>query len=180
MSPHVILSIDPATTTGWCYGRAGDVPTWGSRVFDGNTAGAVVGLFRHWLSARCYELHPTLLVFEAPYIPHAKSKIPMNAATLRRLLGIAATIEAVAWELRIPVREATALDIARFFLGTARLPRGVKKQATIEACHRYGWDVENDNEADAVALFCLAEAHLAPELSAKRGCGPLFVEARCA
>jgi hypothetical protein len=180
MSPHVILSIDPATTTGWCYGRAGDVPTWGSRVFDGKTAGAVVGLFRHWLSARCYELHPTLLVFEAPYIPHAKSKIPMNAATLRRLLGIAATIEAVAWELRIPVREATALDIARFFLGTARLPRGAKKAATIEACHRYGWAVENDNEADALALFCLAEAHLAPELSAKRGCGPLFVEARCA
>jgi hypothetical protein len=170
----LVLALDPGTSTGWAVGAPGDTPLWGSRDFKGGSSGEVMGLFRHWLNQRCYELHPTLIVFEAPYIPQAHSKIPMNAATLRRLLGIVATVEAVGWELRIPVREATTLEIARFFLGTQRLARGAKKAATVEACRRYGWDVSDDNQADALALWAMAECKLAPALSSRRGEGPLF------
>lgn len=172
---HRVLSIDPSSFVGWAFGTPGATPVWGSRKFDGKSTGAVCGLFRHWINQRCYELRPTVICLEAPYVPHARSKIPMNPMTLRRLLGMVATIEAVAWELRIPCREATTLEIARFFIGTQRLKRDEKKLRTIEMCQRYGWDVSNDNEADALALWHLAEFTYSPEIAARRGSGPLFI-----
>jgi len=171
----MILALDPATTVGWAAGAPGETPTWGSRQFDGKATGAVVGLFRHWLIERCRELHPTLVVFEAPYIPRPNAAVPINAKTLRRLLGLVATIEAVSWELRVRCYETTALDIARFFVGSARMPRNAKKAATIDMCRRYGWHVTNDNEADALALWHLAEATVAPEIGLRRGAGPLML-----
>lgn len=171
----MILALDPATTTGFAYGNPGDEPRWGSRAFEGKSTGAVVGLFRHWLVERVATMHPTLIVFEAPYIPRPNARAPMNAKTLRRLLGMVAQIEACAWELNIRYYEATIFEISRFFVGTQRLPRGGKKAATIAMCRRYGWAVGNDNEADALALWALAEATVAPRLAARRGVGPLFV-----
>jgi hypothetical protein len=136
----------------------------------------VLGTFRHWLNQRCYDLKPTLIVFEAPYVPKPNSPQPMNVLTLRRLMGICATVEACAWELRIPCREATPLDIARFFLNTTKLRRVEKKAATIEMCKTYGWFLdENTDAADALALWAMAECHIAPDAARRRGSGPLFI-----
>lgn len=171
----ILLAIDPGTVTGWAAGKAGGSPEWGSRKFDGKSNGQVCGVFRHWLNQRCYDLKPDLLVFEAPYVPRPGAAVPMNALTLRRLLGFAVLIEATAWELRIPCREVTTLDVARFFLNTTRLKREEKKRQTIEMCHHYGWRVEDDNAADAVAIWAMAECSVAPEATRRRGSGPLFI-----
>jgi hypothetical protein len=172
----VILALDPGTTTGWAAGKPGGTPEWGVRKFQGKTTGEVLGMYRHWINQRCYDLKPRLIVFEAPYVPRPNSPLPMNVLTLRRLLGIAGTIEACAWELRIRCNEATPLEIARFFLGTTKLKREQKKAATIEMCRRYGWDVDdNDDAADSLALWHLAEFTYAPEIASRRGSGPLFI-----
>jgi hypothetical protein len=171
----VILALDPGTQTGWAAGKAGGSPEWGSRKFEGKSTGQVIGIFRHWLNQRCYELRPDRIIFEAPYVPRPGSSMPMNVTTLRRLLGFAATIEATAWELRIPCYETTPLEVAKFFLGTARLKRDEKKLRTVEMCHHYGWPVEDDNAADALAIWAQAECAVAPEATCRRGSGPLFI-----
>lgn len=101
--------------------------------------------------------------------------MPINVTTLRRLLGFAAVTEATAWELRIPCYETTPLEVAKFFLGSASLKRDEKKKATIAMCHRYGWHVEDDNAADALAIWAQAECAVAPEATRRRGSGPLFI-----
>lgn len=182
----MILALDTATVTGWASGPAGANPPllqWGSRDFSGRGGnGEVVGKFRAWLCAKCYELKPRLIVFEAPYIPRPRERKggppPMNALTLRRLLGLVAVLESTAWELRIECCEATTGEISKFFTGKWRHGgRDAKKAATIEMCTAYGWDVAgDDNAADALALWAMAEGNVNPQASSARGDGLLFLK----
>lgn len=164
----MLLSLDVATTVGWASGVAGSPPQWGARNFAGKGGtGEVIGKFRQWLNQRCYELKPRLIAFESPYVARPQLRAggppPMNALTLRRLLAMVGTVEAVAWELRIACREATPAEIAKFFTGRARWGgREQKKAAVIAACHRLGWMVEDDNSADALALWAMAEDIMCP------------------
>ena len=166
----MLLALDVATTVGFAFGKPGETPAWGSRSFAGKGGtGEVVGKFRHWLGERCYALKPTLLTFEAPYVPRPQMRVgagppPMNPLVLRRLLAMVGTVEAVAWELRIECREATPAEITKFFTGRARWGgREQKKAAVIAACERLGWMVgDNDNAADALALWAMAEDILCP------------------
>ena len=170
----MILALDTATTVGWAAGRPGETPVWGERSFDGRGGnGEVIGKFRQWLNQRCYDLKPTLIVFEAPYIPGRFGKgPPMNAATLRRLLALAGEVEAVAWELRIRCLEATVGEISKFFLGNARQGgREAKKAATIKMCGLYGWETVSDNAADGLALWAYAEFVVSPEIASRRLAG---------
>lgn len=173
----MILSLDTATVCGWACGVPGEEPLYGARDFgDGRSNGEIGGRFRAWLNALCYEFKPKLIVFEAPYIPRVGGGgVPLNAHVLRRLLALTGNVETTAWELQIECREATTLEVARFFIGSQRLKRGEKKQRTIEMCERYGWAPECDNAADALALWAMAEARLAPRVAARRGAGPLFI-----
>lgn len=174
----MILALDTATVTGWAAGRPGSAPTWGARSFRGDSTGEIIAQFRYWLEARIVEHKPTLICFEAPYIPRQGPKFtgpPLNAITLRRLLALAATVEAAAWEHRIPCREKTPLEISKFFIGTARLKRVEKKAATVDMCRAYGWETVSEDAADALALWAMAEAALDPAAARARGIGPLFV-----
>lgn len=191
----MILALDTATVTGWAAGRVGSAPAWGSQDFsDKAGSGAVLGKFRYWLNQRCHEFSPKLIVFEAPYVPiNRQPKFvragegfaagrggppPMNPLTLRRLLGLTGIVEATAYELGIECREATAGEITKFFTGRMRHGgRDAKKAATITMCRAYGWDVaDNDDAADALALWCMAEAQLDPRAAMRRGDGPLFLK----
>ncbi len=175
----MILALDTSTVTGWAAGRPGETPTWGERSFAGRGGnGEVIGKFRHWVNQCCYELKPTLVVFEAPYIPRPGrgpkfgGPPPMNALTLRRLLALVGEVEAVCWELRIRCVEATAPEISKFFLGNARQGgRDAKKAATIKMCGLYGWHTVSDNAADALALWHYAEFITEPQIASRRLAG---------
>lgn len=178
----MILALDTATVTGWAAGRPGETPQWGARDFSGRGGnGEVGGKFRFWLQGMCHQLQPRLIVFESPYVPFPRKdnqRAPMmNPLTLRRLMGLALIVETTAWELRIKSFEATTGEISKFFTGTSRHGgRDQKKAATIAMCRRYGWDVaENDDAADALALWCMAEAKEDPDAALSRGVGPLFL-----
>jgi hypothetical protein len=175
----MILALDQATVTGWAAGEPGTRPVWGARAFRARSTGEMLSLFRNWLIARCEEFHPSLICFESPYIPRGKPRNgspPLNPLTLRRLLAIAGTIEAVAWDQRIRCLEARAPEIEKFFVGRAtRGDRAAKKKNTVSMCATYGWNTVSDDAADALALWAMAEATIAPALAQKRGAGPLFV-----
>lgn len=174
----MILALDSATKCGWARGAAGvAVPQFGTADFSGGSTGQVVYNFRHWLADIIIDLRPRVIVFESIYVPHG---LVRNPKTLRRLYTIAGEIEAAAYEASIDVYEATASEISKFFLGTSRpLKREAKKLATIEMCRQYGWDPQDDNAADALAIWAMAEAKFDPAAARRRGDGPLFIPRKC-
>jgi hypothetical protein len=171
-----ILAIDPGTITGWAVGAPGTDPTFGARNFgSGKKNGEIISTFRHWLNAMCYREKPEILAFEAPYIARVapSSGVPQNAATLRRLLAIVGTIEAVGFELRLRVYETPTQEFCKFFTGRGRWPGGrdEKKRKTIEACHQLGWLDVTEDEADALSLWSYAEFITEPQIASRRLAG---------
>jgi hypothetical protein len=183
-----IAAFDQATVLGFAVGEAGGRPSWGSLRFDGHTAGEIHANFRAWLVRVMTSERPDICAFEKPYIPMprvprfaaagtfhaAPAGIQMNPLTLRRLLWMAGCIEEVCEVFSIRCEELQPSEISKFLLG--RTPkRTEKKAATIQAIRAYGFDVQDDNSADAVAMFLLMEATVAPGLASKRGFGSLFL-----
>jgi hypothetical protein len=192
----VIIALDIATKLGFAHGAPGaNAPdlVWGVRNFSGKEGtGEVIGKFRGWLQSRCYELKPTLIAFESVYIPVARKRQPndredgpppMNPAVLERLLGMTGAVEGLGWELGIKVAKATTTEIVKFFTGKgSHGNRDQKKAAVVAQCRLHGWDVSNDNDADALALWAYAESIVNPRAHQHRiraigdriGAGPLF------
>lgn len=171
----MILALDSATTCGFAYGRPGEQPVWGAWNFTskGGT-GEVLHKFRRRLVATCEEIKPTLIVFESPYIPRQFYQAqddgpPLNAKTLRRLYQLVGVVEEVAFGRKVECLEATVSEIASFFLGNARQGgREAKKAATIKMCRLCGWHTISDDAADALALWCLAEHTIQPQIGSRR------------
>jgi hypothetical protein len=168
----MILALDMATRTGWASGVIGASPTWGAHDFGRNRSnGEVLAAFRAWLCRKVDEIQPTVVVFESPYMPGPNSRFsaPANALTIRRLFAFAGFTEAVCVERRVRCYEARPSEITRAFLGgPAPRLRAEKKAATVKMARLLGYAVADDDEADAVALWCFAESVFAPAMISRR------------
>ena len=187
-----ILSIDPATKTGWAFARPGERPVWGSHRMGEARAelGQAVSAMHHFLREKIGSLDPSEIAYERPYVPVPRVRVvragfelpgaggppPMNAETVFRLAAFAGVIEAAAFDAGLPCRAVTPAQIAKFFTGSARWgSRAEKKAATMRMCEVYGFDVgKSDDAADALALLLYTESLVSPRAAAKRGAGPLF------
>lgn len=183
-----LLCLDPAAVMGWCFGVAGEDPVFGRARPGprGCSLGEALARTEDFIEEKIAEFEPTNLIFEAPYIPvprqprftksgtfagEGKGPPPMNADTVVKLACLKGIIEKIAWQHRLPCHEVTPQQAAKFFTGHGRWGgREQKKAATIAMAKRFGWRVQDDNEADALAIFCLAESILAPMI--RRGAGP--------
>ena len=168
----MILALDNATRLGFCQGVIGASPTWGAHDFGRNRSnGEVLSAFRTWLCRKVDEIQPTVVVFESPYMPGPNSRFsaPANALTIRRLFAFAGFTEAVCVERRVRCYEARPSEITRAFLGgPAPRQRAEKKAATVKMARLLGYAVADDDEADAVALWCFAESVFAPAMISRR------------
>jgi hypothetical protein len=168
----MILALDNATRLGFCQGVIGASPTWGAHDFGRNRSnGEVLSAFRTWLCRKVDEIQPTIVVFESPYMPGPNSRFsaPANALTIRRLFAFAGFTEAVCVERRVRCYEARPSEITRAFLGgPAPRQRAEKKAATVKMARLLGYAVADDDEADAVALWCFAESVFAPAMISRR------------
>jgi hypothetical protein len=166
-----VLAIDAASICGFALGATGEEPRFGTRNFSGsNASGEVVARFTRFLRATIEREQPEIIAYEAPYFPMGfRNGPPANARTLRRLLGLAEIIDAIAWDYRLRCYQATAGEVCSYLTGKSNWGgRAQKKAATIAAARRWGWAVNDDNAADACAVWAFAESILDPIAAARR------------
>ena len=168
-----ILAIDLATRTGWCRGHVGEFPEFGSVNFGKtgkviNCSDAVFASAMAWMSDLIADDVPDVVIIESLLPPEAM-KNRTSRQVRDRLAGLHGVIRAVArWRGVGEIAEASVGQVRAHFIGTRSLGRDQAKKAVVARCHRLGWDVDNDNEADACALWsyacALADPHLALQL----------------
>jgi len=144
-----MLAFDIALITGWAR-RVDDRIEFGTRDFseyDYDTAVAA-RMMRGWFAEMMGEYEPSEIVIEQPFF-HPKH--PLTGARLYCLVHECHR----AAELRgISRREYTPLEIKKFAVGRAYK---VSKDDMIEAVRGMGHNIQDDHQADAVALLLLHE-----------------------
>jgi len=173
----VIIALDLATNLGFAVGMPGARPTFGTKRIGspGCSVGEFGSAFDLWLSDMITVHAPTVLCFEAPVLTLGHTSID----TARKLMGMVYHAEVIAYRLEIRrVFEESTSTVTKFFVGRGGgfKSRAEKKGATIAACKARGWNVGDDNQADACALFAFAEHQLFRN-SRPANAGPIFMEA---
>lgn len=180
MAEKTILALDLASRTGWALGKVYDrVPQSGSIRFakPGAGMGPIFAHYRMWLNRMAEENKIDVVVFESPMTPaHMLGKT--NITTIRTLMGLPAITEEAFFSRGLgearyyDVREAKVTDIRRHFLGGTRHKRATAKAMTIAACRRLGWSPQDDNAADALALWHYQASIFEPRFALQTS--PLF------
>lgn len=162
-----LLALDIALRTGWAHDdetrpgvpRVGTfrVPAPSGSREEGRELGASFCAFRQWLHGLLVVLKPSRVVFEAPLarIHYGAHGPAVGQSTVRLLFGLAAIAEMTAHERGgIDVTEANLATVKRYFTGHGR----ADKAAMMQRCRLLGWKVEDDNQADAAALWAYTKA----------------------
>lgn len=155
-----VLFLDLARVSGYAAGGLRGVEGFGRFELPSTQEriGPYLNLADKRIEALVRRFDPALLAFEAPWLNARRDTI----INLRKLSGLANVAEQVADRFEIPCQEAEVRDIAKHFLGAKyHKASGAKKISTKVKCRELGWDVDDDNEADALAglSFVLACKH---------------------
>jgi hypothetical protein len=171
----LVLGLDIARVTGFAHGDVhANAPTWGCVRFGSpNTPSSeVFGNAMLWGNTFIPKLKPDLVFVEALLPPDAM-KDRTSRATRDILCGLNAIMYACAHAAGVgEIASAQVNDIRQHFIYDRTLPRKFAKMEVKRKCHELGWNVSNDNEADAVACWSYACSLIDPKL-ALRG-SPLF------
>lgn len=162
IKPSSILSLDVATRMGWAFGSPGEYPRSGSvRLAPPGSSNGTIGRgMLRWLTDFITVSQPSMIYYEVPLDPRHMGR-KTTFATARILLGLPFLVETIAEARGIfKLREAGVQDVRKHFCGTAR--PADKKQAVLARCRQLGWKPEDDNAADALALWDFACAIEAP------------------
>lgn len=171
----VIMALDLATNIGWCVGEPGSTPRAGSYRLPstGDDVGRFLDHFSDWLVYTLGETKPTDVFYESPFVGAKTAR-----KTAMKLMSLCGHTELIATRRRLPCSEATGSEVTKYFIGRARFQhdnptvrRQMKKDAVIGKCRKLGWQVPDDDAADAAALWTFAEHLLCPGL---REIGDLF------
>lgn len=168
----LILALDLATITGYATGCPGQSPRFGSVRFGkpGTARDQSYRMFRMWVDETLTSLEPDLVVFESAAITTAFGG-KTTVETIKRLIGYCEHLEEMCYR-RVELREANVSQVRGYFIGTTHVKRDAAKVLTKQKCRDYGWDVEEDNAADACALWAYQVSCLRPDLASKMT--PLF------
>jgi hypothetical protein len=175
---RTVMALDLASQTGFAIGEVGSKlqPDSGTVRFGGSSSHeATFANALRWMSEMCTLHEPTTIVWEAP-LATSFSRGNTNVTTTTLLYGLPAVIGAVAHLKGIyDVRKANTRDVRNHFIGSN--PKRVEaKKLTMRQCRAMGWDVEDDNEADALATWSYMCALIDPKLATMPT--PLFLHGR--
>lgn len=161
------LFLDLATTSGYAAGGLRGVEGFGvftlPKTFE--NIGKYLNIADRRIDALVDRFQPATLAFESPWLNVKRDTI----VSLRKLSGLANVAEQVADRHGVECKEATVHDICVHFLGKGyRRKKAAKKISTKVKCREMGWDVQDDNDADALAglSYILACKHPASALAA--------------
>lgn len=179
MARPFIAAFDFATACGCADGVAGsDRPRlWSWYLTDaGEGRPPRLAYFRRYLDAYFGEQKVDEVVFEKPMgiaviaSMMAKGIFRTSEDVLLMLRGGIGVLEASASLAGVPVvRGIDIKDARKHLVGQRTFPDGTAKVATIRAATALGWAPENDNEADAAAIWSLACGQANPRMAAAMG-----------
>ncbi len=150
MADPVLIGFDNASRVGWCAGDGSRTPAFGS--FQLPVTGADVG--RYLLEARAFyrilldRFQPTICVYEAPVRVE-------NQALQIKLHGLPGILEMECVERGVRVVMAYPVTLKKRLAGHGHS----KKPAMILAARGLGLEVDNHDEADAVAAWLCGVEH---------------------
>lgn len=175
-----ILALDLARLTGWAVGSPGVIEGFGTHQFLKTEPWALgeYGLdarlgFRRMLA----HTEPDHVVYESPILMAGEAQINAKGRAflkvrdtpqkLRKMYGLPFELEVECYRRSIPVREANISTVrANFLMG--KVPRRSEdcKLAVKTMARRRGWDIADDNEADALAVLDYELAMKCPKMMA--------------
>jgi len=152
----LIWALDLATVTGFAVGRCDEKPRARSIRF------APVGAPSDELFAGCLAWFseildkgplPDILAIEELLPPIAR-RGTTNTQTQHRLAGLHGVVRAMAKHAKIPeIASANVNDVRAHFIQSRSLRREEAKRAVFVRCKMMGWVADDDNCADALALW---------------------------
>jgi hypothetical protein len=159
-----VLALDIATRTGWCLGEPGGPPKYGSIRFEGSSHEMRWAAAAHWAAGFYRKHRPGALAYETPGIYHSRKTNIDTKVFLGGLVGITAgTIHACGMPADMIFRADTP-DVRRHFI-QANPKRAIAKDLTKAKCRELGYEIQDDDEADAIAVWHFACAYFEPRLA---------------
>lgn len=150
------MALDIAGSTGVAFGVAGETPRaisvdLGKRHSEAVRFSKMIGLTKTLVEKH----RPDLIVYEAPV---------GGPKTSHTLVGIAACFVGEATRLGFTPEKVAIASVRKHFLGkhltTAHFPgmskgqaRNEVKRALVARCNQLGWKVDDDDQADACAIW---------------------------
>ena len=158
-----ILTFDLAASTGYAVGAPHELPTFGTHVFQstGDNFGRHQANARAWLARIINAEQPELIAYEQPSLFGITTP-----ATVIKLCSYVTTLEELCLKenLGIKVLQVNPSKLKKFWTGRGN----AKKPDMVAAARRYGLIVQNDDEADAVAMWFLMVEYYGTEDQKKR------------
>jgi hypothetical protein len=151
-----VLALDLASVSGWAIGEPGQQPVHGSIRFAsiGASHEAIFASAYHWMGLQCDLCRPGLVIWEAP-MPTSFNRGRTTSDVTTVLYGLPAIIGTVAYLRGIyDIRKAETRDVRLHFIGS-NPKRAKAKPLVMRQCRAMGWEVQDDNEADALAVSAL-------------------------
>ena len=181
MTAKNVLALDVATVMGWAQGRADQMkPRFGTYNLGRlarDTEDKMAALMR-WMLDVIRVDRPDLVVIERAMDPNLAARLGNRSITIEELIALAKCAGAVCRLAGIPFKYCDRQKALGFFTGQSTYKdekdprtgkvtksRDVGKRATVRRCYQLGIEVQDDNQADAVALFMWACGQLNPAIA---------------
>lgn len=152
----ILMTLDLATSLGWSRGDIADPHfQFGTHRLPstGEDIGRFAVVFDSWLHDAAEGVDQ--VVFESPILPKQTSLV-----TVRKLSGLAWHVEFFCKVNGLRCEEVSYSSVKKFVAGHGF----AKKPEMIAAVRRYGYDVQTDDEADAVGARLYTVAMQRPDL----------------
>jgi hypothetical protein len=112
-------------------------------------------LYMEWLSRWIKEHRPDRIIVEAPLVGGQRHGIKQKMEITYPLIGLAWSTQAVARGYKIMNETVSVQTVRQHFLGTG-YPAD-PKNAVLQRCRLLGWEPEDDNAGDALAMWAWAK-----------------------
>mgnify|MGYP000851116008 FL=1 len=183
---YSVLGLDPSMTcSGWAHYRKGDkAPTWGLIQYPawGDDEGRYLWDWFERVGRLCSDREVTHIFIEDVRFHHQHSE---TLTQMIASIGLISMATIVAYKLTQRGQPVELLSVQpqvwrKLFLGALPKPDGMSKhlwrkalkEAAVGQCHKRGWMVEQDDEADACGIMTYGVCTIDPAFQTRQG--PLF------
>lgn len=162
-----IIAFDLARKTGCAIGDASASPICHTEVLGevGSRHGIKFAQVLYMTKRLILEHKPDFVVIEKPIA----TGVAGSENRVQLAMGYRACVMASAHLYQVKFHHYDVQDIRRHFIGRGDLRRDPAKAAVMRRCKQLGWNVSNDDEADACAVWDYARSRLANKSTMPQG-----------